>query len=140
MLESPIFIAVLRVSTMVWSYGSSLMDPTGSSVLVASVHWLEGTLLGTVATTVAVISVASIGFMALTGRVDLRRAATVILGCFILFGASSIVAGLESMARDGRAPEPAQPQIVSADVSPPARPPQGPTGYDPYAGASVPMH
>jgi hypothetical protein len=61
--------------------------------------WLEGTLLGTIATIVAVISVASIGFMALTGRVGLRRAATVILGCFILFGASSIVAGLEGMAR-----------------------------------------
>lgn len=139
MLDSPIFTAVLQVSTMVWSYGSSLMDPTGSSVLVASVHWLEGTLLGTVATTVAVISVASIGFMALTGRVDLRRAATVILGCFILFGASSIVAGLEGAAREGNTLGRAPQQIVSADVSPVARPRVPPTGYDPYAGASVPL-
>lgn len=84
---------------MAWPYGSSLTDPPGSSVLVASVRWLEGTLLGTIATSIAVISVASIGFMALTGRVDLRPAATVILGCFMLFEAS-IVAGLEGMARE----------------------------------------
>ena len=139
MLDSPIFTAVRQVSAEAWPYGSSLTDPHGSSVLVASVQWVEGTLLGTIATTVAVISVASIGFMALAGRVDLRRAATVILGCFILFGASSIVAGLEGMARGGGALELAPQQIASADVSPLAEPPRPPTGYDPYAGASVPM-
>ncbi|WBY08172.1 TrbC/VirB2 family protein [Sphingomonas sp. 7/4-4] len=85
---------------MAWSYGSSLIEPTGSSVLVASIHWLEGTLLGTIATTVAVISVAGIGFMALTGRVDLRRAATVILGCFILFGAERVSRSTPSTAKD----------------------------------------
>jgi type IV secretory pathway VirB2 component (pilin) len=75
-LESPISAAALRVSTAASPYGSPLTDPLGSSILVASVHWLEGTLLGTTATTIAVICVASVGFMALTGRVDLRRAAT----------------------------------------------------------------
>ena len=77
------------------------MDPEGSGVLVNAVNWLQGTLLGTVATTVAVIAVAAVGFMMLTGRINWRHGATVILGCFILFGAASIVAGIQSAAAAG---------------------------------------
>jgi len=77
-------------------------DPEGSGVLVSAVQWLQGTLLGTVATVVAVIAVATVGFMMLTGRINWRYGATVILGCFILFGAASIVAGIQSTASLGR--------------------------------------
>ena len=73
-------------------------DPAGSGVLVSAVNWLQGTLLGTVATVIAVIAVASVGFMMLTGRINWRHGAVVILGCFILFGAGSIVAGIQSAA------------------------------------------
>lgn len=59
-------------------------DPAGSGVIVGAVHWLQGTLLGTVATVAAVIAVAVVGFMMLTGRINWRYSATVILGCFIL--------------------------------------------------------
>lgn len=76
-------------------------DPSGSGVLVSAVNWLQGTLMGTVATVVAVIAVASVGFMMLTGRINWRHGATVILGCFILFGAASIVAGIQSAASTG---------------------------------------
>lgn len=76
-------------------------DPAGSGVLVSAVNWLQGTLMGTVATVVAVIAVASVGFMMLTGRINWRHGATVILGCFILFGAASIVAGIQSAATTG---------------------------------------
>lgn len=76
----------------------SYADPAGSGVFVSAVNWLQGTLLGTVATVVAVIAVASVGFMMLTGRINWRHGATVILGCFILFGAASIVAGIQSAA------------------------------------------
>jgi type IV secretion system protein VirB2 len=79
----------------------SLSDPAGSGVIVAAVRWLEGTLLGTIATVVAVIAVASVGFLMLTGRINWRYGATVILGCFILFGAASIVAGIQSTAAIG---------------------------------------
>ena len=75
-----------------------LTDPPGASVVVAAVAWLQGTLLGTIATVAAVIAVASVGFMMLTGRINWRYGATVILGCFVLFGASSIVAGIHSTA------------------------------------------
>jgi type IV secretion system protein VirB2 len=71
-------------------------DPAGSGVIVSAVRWLQGTLLGTVATVVAVIAVASVGFLMLTGRINWRYGATVIVGCFILFGAASIVAGIQS--------------------------------------------
>jgi type IV secretion system protein VirB2 len=80
----------------------SLADPAGSGVIVAAVRWLEGTLLGTIATVVAVIAVASVGFLMLTGRINWRYGAVVILGCFILFGAASIVAGIQQTASLGR--------------------------------------
>jgi len=77
-------------------------DPAGSGVFVAAVSWLQGTLMGTVATVAAVIAVACVGFMMLTGRINWRYGATVILGCFILFGAASIVAGIHSTATLGQ--------------------------------------
>jgi type IV secretion system protein VirB2 len=71
-------------------------DPAGSGVIIGAMTWLQGTLLGTVATVAAVIAVASVGFMMLTGRMNWRHGAVVIFGCFILFGAASIVAGIRS--------------------------------------------
>jgi len=73
-------------------------DPQGSGVIIGAMNWLQGTLLGTVATTVAVIAIAAVGFMMLTGRINWRHGAVVIVGCFILFGAASIVAGIRSAA------------------------------------------
>ena len=80
---------------------AALGDPAGSGVLVSAVQWLQGTLLGTLATVVAVIAVAVVGLMMLTGRINWRYGVTVILGCFILFGAASIVAGIQSTATLG---------------------------------------
>jgi type IV secretory pathway VirB2 component (pilin) len=73
-------------------------DPAGSSPLLAALDWVQGTLLGNLATTAAVIAVAAVGFMMLTGRMDWRRGLTVVIGCFIIFGAAAIVAGIRSMA------------------------------------------
>src|SRR3954470_23087338 len=80
----------------------SYADPQGSGVLVSAVNWLQGTLLGTIATVAAVIAVAAVGFMMLTGRINWRHGVVVILGCFVLFGASSIVAGIHSAATVGQ--------------------------------------
>ena len=73
-------------------------DPQGSGPIVAALGWLQGTLLGNVATAVAVMAVAAVGFMMLTGRLNWRFGATVIIGVFILFGAASIVAGIQGVA------------------------------------------
>lgn len=74
-------------------------DPQGSGAIVGAVQWLQGTLLGTVATTIAVIAVAFVGLMMLTGRMNWRHGAAVIVGCFILFGAAGIVGGIQSAAQ-----------------------------------------
>lgn len=76
-------------------------DPAGSGPINSALLWLQGTLLGTVATTVAVMAVAAIGFMMLTGRMNWRFGATVIIGTFILFGAGAIVSGIQSAAAAG---------------------------------------
>ena len=73
-------------------------DPQGSKPIVAALAWLQGTLLGTVATSIAVMAVAAVGFMMLTGRMNWRFGATVIVGVFILFGATTIVAGIQAAA------------------------------------------
>ena len=77
---------------------AAAVNPQGSGPIVAALMWLQGTLLGNVATAVAVIAVAMVGFMMLTGRMNWRFGATVIIGCFILFGAGTIVAGIQSAA------------------------------------------
>lgn len=73
-------------------------DPAGSSPLIAALSWVQGTLLGTVATSAAVIAIAIVGFLMLSGRMEWRRGVIVILGAFIIFGAVSIVAGIRSLA------------------------------------------
>ncbi|MEP6967924.1 MAG: TrbC/VirB2 family protein [Pseudomonadota bacterium] len=77
---------------------SAQLDPAGSNVILTAVDWLQGTLLGNVATALAVIAVGATGLMMLTGRIDWRRGAVVILGCFIVFGAAAIVAGIRTVA------------------------------------------
>ena len=74
------------------------INPAGSGPIIAALAWLQGTLLGNVATAVAVMAVAAVGFMMLTGRMNWRFGATVIIGCFILFGAGAIVSGIQSAA------------------------------------------
>lgn len=73
-------------------------DPAGSSPLIAALSWVQGTLLGTVATSAAVIAIAIVGFLMLSGRMEWRRGVIVIVGAFIIFGAVSIVAGIRSLA------------------------------------------
>jgi type IV secretion system protein VirB2 len=66
-------------------------DPVTSALL-----WMQGILLGPIATTLAVMAVAGVGFMMLTGRMNWRYGATVIIGVFIIFGAPRLVASLSN--------------------------------------------
>ena len=97
----PSLAGVFAVMGSTPAFAAIAADPAGSGVLVSAGGWLQGTLLGTVATVVAVIAVAAVGFMMLTGRINWRHGAVVILGCFILFGAASIVAGIRTAAAGG---------------------------------------
>ena len=73
-------------------------DPAGSGPILGALQWLEGTLLGNLATTAAIIAVAVVGLMMLTGRIEWRRGVTVVVGAFIVFGAAAIVAGIRTFA------------------------------------------
>lgn len=114
--------------------------PVGSDVIATAVQWLQGTLLGSVATALAVIAVAAVGLLLFSGRFDVRRGTQVILGCFILFGASSIAAGIARIAQSGNAPN----EMAAALPLPPMYPPRTTNSpvpavpYDPYAGAALP--
>ena len=90
------FLAALAPLSAHAQYAS---DPRGSGPILAAVNWVQGTLLGNVATAVAVVAVAIVGFMMLSGRMNWRHGATVIIGCFVLFGAAAIVAGIQAAAR-----------------------------------------
>jgi hypothetical protein len=64
----------------------------------------------------------------------------VVLGCFVIFGASTIAAGMQTMlfgggaAVDGHLEEEAPPPVA---VTPPTTR-AVPDNYDPYAGAALP--
>ena len=96
---------ILTLSSLVAAFSTSAMaqvvgaDPQGSSPLLAALQWVQGTLLGNLATTAAVIAVAVVGYMMLTGRIEWRRGLMVVVGAFIIFGAVSIVAGIRQLAQ-----------------------------------------
>lgn len=109
--------------------------------LHAALLWLQSALLGTVATSLAMLGVAVVGFLLLQGRIDMRRAATVVCGCFILFGAPAIASGLIgllSIVDPGPFPQLSamSAPVARAPVPPPVTEPAN-SGYDPYAGAAV---
>ncbi|HEX4860272.1 MAG TPA: TrbC/VirB2 family protein [Rhizomicrobium sp.] len=92
------FLFVLAMLAASPASAQTTTDPAGSSPLLAALEWVQGTLLGNIATTAAVIAVAIVGFMMLTGRIEWRRGLTVVIGCFIIFGAVAIVAGIRGLA------------------------------------------
>jgi len=102
-LAGPMIAALSAALMPAVAFAQSYADPAGSGPIVGALAWLQGTLLGTVATVAAIIAVASVGFLMLTGRMNWRYGATVILGCFILFGAASIVGGIQSTASSSSA-------------------------------------
>lgn len=93
-------ISPFAVGLLAWGEAAAqTANPQGSGPILAAIQWVQGTLLGNVATSVAVVAVAVVGFMMLTGRLNWRHGVTVILGCFIVFGAAAIVAGIQTAAR-----------------------------------------
>jgi len=117
------------------------MEQNGDSVIVAAIAWIEQIFSGTAASVLATIAIASVGFMMLAGRIDVRRAITIVLGCFMVFGAASIAHGLLATVRGGTTapvaaveapPAPSYPQATTGPATPSAK------GHDPYAAVAVP--
>ncbi|WP_438852043.1 TrbC/VirB2 family protein [Brevundimonas nasdae] len=113
----------------------SLYDPPGSSVLVAAVGWIQSLVLGSLAVSVAVIAIAAVGFLMLTGRVSYRRGFGAVIGCFILFAAAGVGAGFRKSLATG----PASDSIVLPSSGPfpgPQVSSTPPALYDPNAGVT----
>lgn len=89
------------VSALFLPMAAQAQSTAGSGPIEGALLWIQGTMLGNVATAVAVMAVAAVGFGMLTGRMNWRFGASVIIGVFIIFGAATIVAGIQSAAAVG---------------------------------------
>ena len=93
-----LYFRLVALAALLMPSAAFAQDPAGSGPINNALGWMQNTLLGSVATAVAVMAVAAVGFMMLTGRMNWRFGATVIIGLFVIFGAVSIVAGIQSVA------------------------------------------
>jgi type IV secretory pathway VirB2 component (pilin) len=121
---------------MIGSAGSATVSGDGSS-LVTALLWVQGVLLGTTATVVGVIAVASIGLLMLGGRVEIRQGMRTVLGLFLIFSAPTIASAIASQLSGVAATpanSPAEPPPLMPESDKGATPPEQ---LDPYAGASV---
>ncbi len=107
------------------------------SALVASANWIRDVLTGSLAVSIAVVAIAWLGFAIMQGRLPWRSGLRIVLGCFILFGSSTIASAFMGFAGYQQArmvdvPPNARTSAVPVTPAPPV--------FDPYAGASVPNH
>jgi type IV secretory pathway VirB2 component (pilin) len=114
----------------------SLSDAPPVSAISTAANWVSNLLFGPLATAIAVVAIASIGLALMSGRIDLRRGLSVLIGCFLLFGARGLTDGLRSAAMDN------EKSVVSTAPPPPTfsnpKPSSSNTNaFDPYAGAAV---
>jgi hypothetical protein len=98
----------------------SLFDPAGVS--------------GSLVTILCALAVATLGLLMLSGHWSVRRAARVVIGCFVLFGAQALAQELLSLSAQATGTGTSQ-AIVAVQ---PTRDPPTPIEYDPYARASMP--
>ena len=107
--------------------------------VATAVTWVQAALTGTIAASIAVIAIAAVGVGMMSGRIDIRRAAITVMGCFVVFGAPSIAAGILAAVNPGANDVP---DIASVVTEGPKRLPRitSQPDYDPYAGAAMPTH
>lgn len=114
----------------------SLSDAPPVSAIATAANWVSNLLFGPLATAIAIIAIASIGLALMSGRIELRRGLSILIGCFLLFGARGLADGLRSTATDN------EKSVVSTAPPPPTFPNPKPSSsntnaFDPYAGAAV---
>lgn len=81
--------------------------------------WITGTLSGDLAIALCVIAVAFVGLVLMTGRLAIRDAVRVVIGCFVLLGASVIAGGLQNVAREAAQPRaPVTPPVTAESIDP----------------------
>lgn len=109
----------------------SLFEAPQVSPVATAADWLAALVTGTMAQMIAILAIAVLGVMMISGRLPVRAGLRVVLGCFVLFGAPVIAGGLMGVVeRDGL-----QSEFVEGEEA--ARPPLPQSTFDPYAGASI---
>ncbi|MEE4339957.1 TrbC/VirB2 family protein [Erythrobacter sp.] len=84
-------LALLVLAMMPVAASAQNEAARSDSPITDALLWMQGLLLGPIATSLAVMAVAGVGFMMLTGRMNWRYGGTVIIGVFIIFGAPRLV-------------------------------------------------
>lgn len=112
-----------------------MMEPNAPNAVAEALAWVAALLAGSLATIIAIILVAGLGLGLLGGRVDVRRAITVVLGMCIVFGSARIAAGLMSGVDQKRAEQAPAIVLMRPPVTPSAAAVRA-APSDPYAGAS----
>lgn len=112
---------------------SELTEPAARHGLAAAIGWLQDAMLGSAALSVAIIAVAGVGLLLLSGRLPARRGIAVVVGCFLVFGAR----GLASALTGAQSTPPEIMAARGATPSPLPQEPKAPQPFDPYAGASL---
>lgn len=114
-----------------------MADFQSSDAIGGAVGWVSGTLSGSVATVIAVLAVGWLGLAMFQGRIELRKGAQIVFGCFMIFGATRIATGISGLivgSSDSAAASPAVAMVAPLPLQ--AQAPLQP--YDPYAGAALP--
>jgi type IV secretory pathway VirB2 component (pilin) len=109
-------------------------SPEANALAVAA-QWIADVLTGPVATSLAVISIAALGYLMLSGRLEIRRGLRIVLGCFILFSAPTIALGLRNATHDLERERTTLRMMKPTVLTPPSRTMDN--SADPYAGAAV---
>ncbi|PZU14320.1 MAG: hypothetical protein DI591_12235 [Citromicrobium sp.] len=109
----------------------SLFEVPQASPVATAADWLAALVTGTMAQTIAVMAIAVLGIMTMSGRLPVRAGLRVVLGCFVLFGAPVIAGGLMGVVERDNLPT----EVVEGEEA--ARPPLPQSTFDPYAGASI---
>lgn len=81
-----------------------LSASTGPSAIATAIGWAQALVSGPFAVSLMTVAIALVGFGMLTGRIAFRRAAMVLLGCFLIVGSpeiSSTLAGNDRISSVG---------------------------------------
>ena len=93
----PAHLLAMVTLYLVPSAAAAQTNVQSNDPITSALVWMQSILLGPIATTLAVMAVAGVGFMMLTGRMNWRYGATVIIGVFIIFGAPRLVATIQGI-------------------------------------------
>lgn len=108
---------------------------TSGLALFRAVDWIASILTGSLALSIASIAVAWLGFVMLSGKLEIRRGLQTVFGCFLLFAAPQLAKSLFEISQNS-APRPMV--IENNPTLPHSIIKSKSSRADPYAGAAMP--